>query len=431
MKVAFINPSVPAALKKENLGLAYLAACLNRAGHATRIIDEIAGQDVDTALDEFEPDVVGISCMTMYALRAYGLADRIRQQRRLPVVLGGAHPTALPEEALEHADCVVRGEAEWALPRLLESGGLEGVVDAEPPMELDDIPLPARDQLDLEFYAKTGEELAGLSYRTLGMITSRGCPFHCIFCVNSKRAVRLRFHSPERVVEEIRYLVGRHRIESIAFYDELMATDRERFKAICERLIDEGLNGLRWECQMHPSTVREEMLSLMKEAGCVQVAIGFESGSQRILDRIRKSTTVEQNREVAQRVREAGLRLRGCFVFGAPGETLEDISKTERFIKETRLDFASMHFLTPLPGTALFDEFKDDIAGRDIPWDKFTCGDPDTFCCNDQFPAVDQKRMFEKLSARLAFRNYPFLDMFRRALANPRHALHVAGKLLR
>ncbi len=431
MRVALINPSAPAALKKENLGLAYLAASLQQAGHQTCIVDEIAGQKVEEALAAFRPDLAGISFMTMYAPRAYALATAIRKNRGIPIVFGGTHPTALPQEALQYADCVVRGEGEIALPRLLDAGRIEGVVEAEPPEDLDALPLPDRSQLDLAFYAGAGEELAGLSYRTLGVITSRGCPFRCDFCVNSKRSTTLRFHSPARVVEEVRYLADRHHIESIAFYDELMATDTERFRTICEEMIRAGLNRLRWECQMHPRTIREDLLPLMKRAGCVQVAVGFESGSQRILERIHKSTNVEENIAAACKVREAGLRLRGCFVFGVPGETRGDIRKTEDFVKTAKPDFVSMHFLTPLPGTALFDDFEEEIAAARIPWDTFTSGNPDTFQCNGEISREEQKRLFEKMTARFAFRNYGLGDMIRRALKNPRHALHVAGKLLR
>ena len=119
MKIALINPSVKGSLKKENLGLANLAAALEADGHTTRIIDEIAGQKVDAGLDEFRPDLVGISFMTMYALRAYELAQQIKRERGLTVVLGGAHPTALPEEAIEFADCVVRGAAENTFPQVV------------------------------------------------------------------------------------------------------------------------------------------------------------------------------------------------------------------------------------------------------------------------------------------------------------------------
>jgi len=431
MKVLLINPGSPRALKKENLALAYLAACLEAAGHRVRIADEVAGQDVSAAVAEFKPDLAGLSTMTMYAPRAYALADSLRKQHGLPIVMGGAHPTALPEEAMQHADCVVRGEAEVTLVKVLDSGRVEGIVEAEPVMDLDSLPLPARDKLDLAFYCRGGEELAGLSYRTLGVITSRGCPYHCEFCINSRRTSPLRFHGPARVLEELRYLAANHPIQGFAFYDELMATDADRFRAICEGLIESGLNRYRWECQAHPRIIRPDFLQLMKRAGCVQVAVGFESGSQRILDRINKSSRVESNLETASRVREAGLRLRGCFIIGTPGETLEDIQKTEAFIRQARIDFASIHFLTPYPGTALFEQYRDEIYASNPSWDRFTTGDPTAFICNRAMPADEQKTVYENLAARLAFRNYSWWDMARRAARQPRHALHVAAKLLR
>ncbi len=430
MKIALINPSVKGSLKKENLGLAYLASTLEADGHTTRILDEIAGQDVDAGLDEFKPDIVGISFMTMYALRAYELADRIKRERGLTVVMGGAHPTAMPEEAMEHADCVIRGEAEYTFPKLLTSGKVEGIIEQAPPGELDDLPIPSRWQLNLDVYAQAGEELAGLNYRTLGIITSRGCPFLCNFCINSKRTAKLRFHGPERVIEEIKYIVDRHHIQSIAFFDELMATDIKRFKGICEAMIQNNLHHLRWECQMHAKTVRPDVLALMKRAGCVQVAIGFESGSQRVLDLINKNSKVELNLEAARMVREAGLRLRGCFIIGTPGETAEDVAQTEKFMKQARTDFSSVHYLTPYPGTALYEQVKDRIDNAKVPWDKFTCGDPDVINCNDAMSPEEQRKLYERLSARAALRNYTIPEMARRALRHPHHAVHVVKKLI-
>ncbi len=430
MRIALINPSVPRSLKKENLGLAYLSATLQADGHQTKIIDEIAGQDVEAGLDEFRPDIVGISFMTMYALRAYELADRIRKERGLTVVMGGAHPTAMPEEALEHSDCVIRGEAEWTFPQAITSSKLEGIIEPAVPPVLDDIPEPRRDQLDLDQYAAAGEEIAGFSYRTLGIITSRGCPFVCNYCINSKRETKLRFHGPERVVEEIRYLVDRHHIESIAFFDELMATDIDRFRAICEAMIQADLHHLKWECQIHARRIRPDVLELMKRAGCVQVTIGFESGSQRMLDRMVKHSSVEANMEAARRIHEAGLRVRGCFIIGTPGETVDDVEQTRRFIRDAKIDFASIHYLTPYPGTALFDEFKDEILKAGITWDRFTAGDPDTFNCNKSMSPELQKKLFLKLSARQAFRNYTWPEMVKRAIRNPRHAIHVVSNMV-
>ncbi len=431
MKVALINPGSPQALRKENLGLAYLAAALDAAGHDTRILDEVAGQDVASGLDAFRPDAVGISSMTMYVPRAYALADEIRAKRGIPVILGGAHPTALPHEAIQHADCVIRGEGEETLVRVVDSGRIEGIVEPAGPRDLDELPFPARDKLDLEYYAAAGDEIAGLSYRTLGIITSRGCPFVCNFCINSKREERLRFHSPDRVMEEIRYLVTRHRIESIAFYDEMIGTNSLRFSTICERMIEEGFAHLKWECQLHVRAIRPDVLSVMKRAGCVQVAIGFETGSQRVLDRISKNATVELNLEATRRVREAGLRVRGCFIIGTPGETVEDIAETERFIREAPIDFVSMHYLTPYPGTAVYDEVKDRLEAAAIPWDRFTTGDPDTFLVNTAIPADVQRRAFERLRAQAAFRNYSIGQMVHRTLKNPHHAIHILKSILK
>ena len=430
MKVAFINPATPAALKKENLGLAYLAACLDADGHAVRIIDEVAGQDIEAGLDTFRPEVVGLSAMTMFAPRAYALADAIRSQRGIPVILGGAHATALPEEALEHADAVIRGEGERSLARALRQGRIEGIIEPEPPEDLDALPVPKRDLLDLEFYASGGDELAGHSYRTLGVITSRGCPYHCTFCVNSKREAKLRFHSPERVIEEVEYLVDHHHIESVAFYDEMIATDVARLRAICEHMGNRGLDRLKWECQMHPRSIKADLLAVMKRAGCLQIAVGFESGSQSILDGINKNVTIEQNLEAARRVKEAGLRLRGCFIVGTPGETPSDIAATEAFIRKAGIDFASVHFLTPMPGTALFDAFCEQIRAAGIPWDRFTAGDPGTFTCNDAMTREEQRGAFDRLVARCAVSNYTWIEALRKAFQNPHHAWSVVRTLL-
>ncbi len=430
MRIALINPSVPASLKKENLGIAYVAATLNADGHATRIIDEIAEQDTFATLDAFKPDIVGISFMTMYALRAYDIAAQVKKRYGVPVIFGGAHPSALPEEAIQHGDCVIRGESEWAFPRAITENTLEGIIEAPAPPDLDSLPMPARDQLDLDMYSQVGEEIAGVRMPTLGMITSRGCPFRCEYCINSERETKLRFHSPDRVIEELRYLKKRYNIRGIAFYDELMATHIERFEEICEAIVRNDLNDLRWECQIHARRIRPETSKLMKRAGCVQVNIGFESGSQRMLDRMQKDATVEHGYQAAETLHSAGIRVRGSFIVGTPGETPEDVRATQKFISNAKIDFASVHYLTPYPGTKLFTEYGDRILESGITWDRFTAGDPDTFNCNDAMPSDLQKRLFRKLEAQAAWRNYRFRDMIHHAMNNPRHALRVASNLL-
>ncbi|GMW01339.1 MAG: hypothetical protein AMXMBFR84_24760 [Candidatus Hydrogenedentota bacterium] len=429
MKIALINPTMPASLKKENLGLAYLAATLEQDGHKVRVIDEIAGHKVEPSLEEFKPDIAGLSFMTMYAPRAYQLSKLIKKRWGIPVIMGGTHPSVLPEEAIQHGDCVIRGEAEWSFPKAITEGKLEGIIEQEAPPDLDALPWPARDKVPLDVYATAGEEICGVNYRALGVITSRGCPFRCEYCINSRRETQLRYHGADRVIEEIKFLSDRYNIQSIAFYDELMATHIDRFREICERLIDTGLNKLKWECQIHARRIRPDLVPLMKRAGCIQVNIGFESGSQRMLDRMQKDCSVEINERAAALLREGGIRVRGSFIIGTPGETMADVMETEKFIKRAQIDFASIHYLTPYPGTALYDEFKKDIHAANIGWEKFTAGDPDTFNCNPAMSPAQQKKMFLRLSARSALRNYPLTEMVRLAMRNPRHAMRTVANL--
>lgn len=430
MKIALVNPSVPASLKKENLGLAYLAATLSADGHAVRIVDEIAGAKVEEELLAFKPDIVGLSFMTMYALRAYAIARFVKAKLAVPVVMGGTHPSVLPEEAIQHADCVIRGESEWSFPQAIRENRLTGIIDGAPPPDLDALPLPAREMLDLDMYAAEGDEIAGIRKRTLGMITSRGCPFRCEYCINSERETKLRYHGAERVVEELAFLKKRYGIQAVAFYDELMATHIDRFIEICERMIAEGLNDLAWECQIHARRIRPDVSKLMKRAGCVQVNIGFESGSQRMLDRMQKDCTVEHGYKAAEMLREAGIRVRGSFIVGTPGETPADVAETKRFIRKAKIDFASIHYLTPYPGTALWRQFGDEILKSGITWDKFTAGDPETFSCNTAMAPEVQRKLFMKLTAQAAWRNYSLRDIVHHSLHNPKYALKVAANLL-
>ncbi|MFP6597777.1 MAG: radical SAM protein [Candidatus Hydrogenedentota bacterium] len=149
---------------------------------------------------------------------------------------------------------------------------------------------------------------------------------------------------------------------------------------------------------------------------CIQVTVGFESGSQRVLDTINKNATVEENMEAARMVHEAGLRVRGCFIVGTPGETREDVRLTEKFIKKAKVDFASVHYMTPMPGTALYDQFSERIEAENIGWEKFTCGDPDTINCNDAMDVAEQKMLYERLAARTALRNYTIPEMVKRSI---------------
>jgi anaerobic magnesium-protoporphyrin IX monomethyl ester cyclase len=363
------------------LGLAYLAAVLEEAGIDVRITDGSRGMslaEVVGELKEYEPDVVGISCTTPTFADAIDLAEAVR--RALPgaiTVLGGAHVTAIPQKALleEVFDVGVIGEGEMTLLELvrevedrgrLDKVGLDkiaglafrrdGEVVLTPPrqriQDLDSLPHPARHLLPpLSAYRPTPA-----SYRELPlavMMTSRGCPFKCTFCDRGVFGNYTRGHSPERVLDEIEELIYRYGAREIRFFDDTFTFSRKRVARVCEMIIERNLR-FPWTCLTRVTAVDKDLLRLMKEAGCWQVLYGLESGDPRMLKILRKDATVEQNEQAVRWALEVGLGVRGDFIIGTPGETMESLENTLAFTKRIGLDYAHFNKFVPYPGTDLF-----------------------------------------------------------------------------
>lgn len=365
------------------LGLAYLAAVLEEEGIDVSITDGSRGlplADVMGELKRYEPDIVGISCTTPTFLDAIELAEAVR--RTFPkaiTVLGGAHVTAIPQEAMleEAFDVGVVGEGEITfleLVREIEDKGGLGKVDLEqinglafrrdgqlvvltPPRErikdLDTVPHPARHLLP----PPSAYRPTPASYRKLPlavMMTSRGCPYGCTFCDRGVFGNYVRVHSPERVLDEIEELVGRYGVREIRFFDDTFTIKRKNVEKVCEMIIERGLR-FPWTCLTRVNTVDKDLLRLMKEAGCWQVLYGLESGDPRMLDVLNKGSSVEQNAQAVQWALEVGLGVRGDFIIGTPGETMESLENTLAFTKRIGLDYAHFNKFVPYPGTELYE----------------------------------------------------------------------------
>jgi anaerobic magnesium-protoporphyrin IX monomethyl ester cyclase len=437
--IALVNPApskgVP-SLKKEPLGLGFLAAFLEKKGIVVRIIDEISGADAGAELMECRPAFVGITAMTMFAPSAYRIADFVKKELRSVVVMGGVHPSALPDEALGHCDVVVVGEGEQALADIVASGnallGARKIVAGTMIDTIDDIPMPSRHLMNMKFYLAQKDQISGAHLKTASLLTSRGCPFSCIFCHNSVRKIPVRFHSSRRVVSEIEELVVRYGIESLAITDECFTGNKSRVREICTMLIDKGLAGLKWECQAQAHTLDTQTLLLMKKAGCFQIALGIESGSQRILDVLEKGTSVEDNSRAIRLCRDNGVRVRGCFIIGTPSETEDDIRRTQRFIDDNPVDFVSIHFLTPYPGTKLWESCgQRHQSGATTDWGAFTTGNPAIVSCNTALSPPVQRQWFERLQARYVFKNYSPFVLFLQSIKKPGEVLRYAIRFLR
>ncbi|MBN2056945.1 cobalamin-dependent protein [bacterium] len=362
-------------IKLPPMGLAYVAGAARQAGHEAAILDTVFSNDpvAETVrlVDEFRPDLLGLSVTSASHGAAMNLAAVVKQARpALPIVCGGVHPTILPRAvcAMSQVDYVVFGEGESTINELLQvvagtmkpdqvdglAFKLDGEVKVNRPRilidDLDSLPMPAYDLLPIREYYSL--QIARTPFSS--MITSRGCPYSCIFCdANLIFGKRYRSHSPERVMTEVHHLVRHFGVREIMFKDSEFTLDRERVKRLCW-LLEEAKLDLVWSCNSRIDRTDPEMLAAMKRAGCRLVQYGVESGDQEILDRLKKGITIDQVRRTFRHSRMAGLRTVANFMIGNPGDTRETIAATMRLAEELKPDYANFSMTVPFPGTELF-----------------------------------------------------------------------------
>lgn len=338
------------------LALPLLAALTPEGVHVSLVDEAVERVDLDA-----EVDLVGISAMTAQAPRAYEIADAFRS-RGVKVVLGGMHPSARPEEAGEHADAVVVGEAEAAWPRLLEDasrGRLQPVYNGDSRPDLAEVPVPRRSLLKQDAYVTTGLVQA-----------SRGCPFACSFCAVSDFFGRsYRFRPVERVIAEVAAL--RDRI--VIFVDDNIMVAPAYAKRLFERLADLGKI---WFSQASLTMLKDEdLLRLASRSGCKGLLVGLESLSQAALQRWGKTFNVAASyRKAIARLHDVGIGVVGSFMFGADEDEADVFERTVEFVERSHLDAAQFSILTPLPGTRLYEEMERDGRLIERDWAKYNGG---------------------------------------------------------
>lgn len=383
MRIALVNPRVESLGSMiPPLGLLWIGGVLERDGHEVKIFDIYPYDDNDLpSLAAYRADVVGMTVLTDYWDRAVQVAEFIR--REMPdsrFVIGGVHVTMLPGEAIRGLGAMVGviGEGEYtmrALCRHFAAGtdwrGEDGIAYLDDGGELhrtanrgfianlDELPFPARHLLNFENYLIPPGIVRGYwSERSTVAMTSRGCPFQCIWCGSQctfGRGVRRR--TVDNVMLEVKELVERYRLDTLYFIDDTFTLNRDWVRQFCERLMADGYR-IAWGCQAHVETVEEDMLRLMKKAGLVQLDMGVESGSDRVLKALKKHSNADAVRRAFAIARKVGVRTMASFVLGSPEETWEDIEDTFKLAKEIRPNYASAYFLTPYPGTELMSMAK-------------------------------------------------------------------------
>jgi anaerobic magnesium-protoporphyrin IX monomethyl ester cyclase len=363
------------------LGVAYLAGFLEKEGHDVRVYDELPhSKPLKDILEEFKPEIVGISCMTATYEKARSLAKEVKNyNNRLPVIFGGIHPTSLPEEVLkdDFVDFVVVGEGELTLAELLKKlererdfskiGGLAYKKDGKiflnekvkPIIDLDSIPMPARHLFDMKYYTERWNWPRGHWLRTANMMSSRGCPYACIFCASKVMFGRsFRANSVKRTVDEVEHLVKDYGFECVSFSDDTFAIDKQRAIEIAKEIRRRNLRVLS-RFQLRANTCEEDLLAELKRAGCIQVDIGVESGSDRVLKIMEKGITTEQIKKAFAALKKYGIKSSATFIIGTPGETREDIEMSRKLAEEINSDYTQFFIMTPYPGTPLWNYAKE------------------------------------------------------------------------
>ena len=375
MKVLLINPGrqeneiLQEVEKLPPLGLAYLAAVLERDGIETDIHDNYLLQWHNDKVAGLASsyDVVGITGLTSTSLMAIDLAQRLKDKF---LICGGPHATLFPEQMKQYFNAVVKGEGERIITEIVINKK-EGVFDGIKIDNLDELPLPTRHKLPLELYPMKNEFLK--ANRVFSVNTSRGCPYLCSFCsVKTIWGRTYRSFSPKRIAEEIKYLIDNYQANGIYFREDNFTFDRNRVVNICKLIKDWKVE---WLCESRVEHLDDELVKVMQEAGCRGIWFGTESGNNRVLKMLHKGVDKEKAIIAFHLCRKYGIKTGASFMLGLPSETRKEMYETLNFAHKLDSYWTWFNYYLGIPGSDLYEtiikeQWYDKIDERKFVWVK-------------------------------------------------------------
>lgn len=378
------------------IGLLSIAAYMEEAGREVYVYDshgpyaaeEIQG-DAETILS-YRPDIVGITSTTSTFSNAYALAQEIKvKSPDTLVAAGGVHVTSTGESILSNYPlidyvCMHEGEKTMAdiasglkpeeIPGIIRRSD-ENRIIANPPREyipnLDELPFPAYHKLQGFPGKYTLPVFNYCDHPVASILTSRGCPFKCTFCDRSVFGNRFRANSPEYVYNHMLMLRKGYGVKHISIYDDLFTVNRKRITDICEKLIKNPI-GVRFNCLVRVGNADSELLRMLKRAGCYMVSLGIETGDPELINEHKPGVSLEGVRKSVNMIKSHGLRVKGLFIMGLPGETRESVKGSSDFIMSLNLDMLNVSKFSPFPGAALWKEICGTKEFENNP-DKLNC----------------------------------------------------------
>jgi radical SAM superfamily enzyme YgiQ (UPF0313 family) len=384
------------------LGLMYLASYLEKRGIKTAIIDAVSkdpisarkleeskekrAQEIIDQIGKKEAKFACISCYTPELNDVIDLAGMIKKQypERI-IIVGGVHPTLYPNDFCypnSPVDYVVIGEGEATMADLVKtlkwkrkpinkvrgiaffSKRIKKIVRTEPQLlvqDLDSLPLPAFNKVDMAYYTRPNPySIRGVFLSSFYILTSRGCPSRCTFCVAKKLRESykgqqyVRFRSAKNILKEVLLLKKKYRIDSFYIIDDFFAMNQRNTIEFCKLLLKHKAN-LLWGCETKVTALKEETVKLMRKSGCVQIDFGVESGSQRMLDLVKKDITIKTTKDVFALCKKYGIRTFANILINLPGETKKDLNLTLKLLDKIKPTVVSFNVFTPYLGTEIYD----------------------------------------------------------------------------
>jgi len=380
LKVTLVNPPYPEHAHSHPpfipLGIAYLGAVAEQAGHEVNVIDcqaeRLTVDEFKTRINQFSPDVIGVTSTTLLYNQAKRILTAAKEAHpNATTMIGGSHVTFWDENALNECpaiDVIVRREGETTFTELLQRkqnnqsfSGVLGTTIRGPNgtiirnedrpflQDLNSLPSPAYHLLPVDAFHRMGKTIFPL-------VTSRGCVQWCDFCSTVRMFGRgYRVRNPHKVVDEMEMLHNKYGESQFTFYDDAFTINRNHTIAMCQDILDRKLK-VEWDCETRVDAVDKELLEIMHKAGCITVWFGVESGSTKILEKMHKKINREQVKDAFKTAQKAGMMTIASAVIGFPGETEETAWETINFINSLNPDDIGCYIATPYPGTPMYEE---------------------------------------------------------------------------
>lgn len=395
MRIILIHPrndNIPSP----PLGLLYLASILEKNDHKVIVTDpdiKVSDTEIAKKVLNYSPDLVMFTSTTPQIIRGFNIAKEIKKHSSTPILFGGLHATLLIKEVLKNdfVDFVIFGEGEETIHEFVKHfkdkksfskiKGLAYKINGKIKINssrdlipnLDVIPFPAWNLLESKWYLTPPRIKGTWAKSTATMITSRGCPYRCIWCSSHLMFGRkVRRRSVRNVIKEIIYLKKNFDIDSVSFSDDTFTVNPKWVMRFCKELKVLKFKDFKWKCNARVDTVSYSLLKAMKDAGCVELGFGVESGSPRILKILKKGIKLKMTVDAFSLAKKVGLKSFAYLIIGTPGETKEDILLTLKLVKKIRPDHSEVSFATPYPSTELYKMAeKNGTLNKSISFDRW------------------------------------------------------------